>query len=419
MSQINKNRPKLLGMSDSSLRTGFGGILAHILDGASSEYDPYLLGWGFKYEEPIKRGGHTLLPVGTDYYGTDVSGPVLQALQPEIFITTSDTRMIEYLPDLLKHLPNKPTWIYYPVIDGHVWQLDNKETKWPSNWTAFMKQADVVVAMSNFGAKILEANGITPAATIYHGVDTTMFRPLLPEQKENIKTQLGIKGKFVIGGVFKNIVRKNPEKYLQAFCIFRQGKEDKVVLLLHTSPQPAGSGEFDLVQQAVDLGLVVGKDVFFTQQNLPTQLMPQIYNAFDVFWCLGGMESYCVPLAEAMSCGISVVALEGTTFPEILGGTGILSPVPKYEDSHGCHVTYGSYNGVEGLACNPYDVAKKTEQLYQDKALRERIGFKEVERAITCFDWSVVTPQWNALFKKYTVTLNDLPAEWKQALGGT
>lgn len=410
-------KPKILGMTDASSKTGFGGIMHNILNGVSPKYDPYLLGWGFHYEEPIKRGNYTMLPTtGNDYYGRDVLPSILSQLKPDVLLTQADTRMVGWLPEILKNIPSKPTWIYYPVIDGHVWDAENKQTKWPSNWTGFMKQADVVVAMTNFGKKILAENGIE-SETIYHGVDTTLFRPYTEEQREQLRTNFNFKGKFVVGGVFKNIVRKNPEKYLQAFALFRKGKEDKTILVLHTFPQPTGQGEYDLVQQAIDLGLVVGKDVIFTQQGLPTEVMPQLYNSFDAFWMLGGMESFGVPLIEAMACGVPTVALEATTFPEILGGTGLLSPAPVFPDSNKCPVTMGSYNGVEGVICDPYDIAKKTQKLYDDKQLRTNMGFKEVERAIKIFDWSVIKQQWIELLDKHVVSLEQLPDEWKEILG--
>jgi glycosyltransferase involved in cell wall biosynthesis len=115
-----------------------------------------------------------------------------------------------------------------------------------------------------------------------------------------------------------------------------------------------------------------------------------------------------------MACGIPTVALNGTTFPEILADTGILSDVPMYPGSKGTPITYGSYNGVEGLVCNPYDVAKKTETLYEDKQLRERISYKEVERAVTVYDWAIVRKQWVELVKSCIITPEQLPEEWKQ-----
>ncbi len=418
MTEQKTNKSKVLGMTDASSKSGFGRQIDGILNGLAKDFDPYLLGWGFHYEEPIKRGNYTLLPTGNHPCGADVLPYIIQQLKPEVLITQADTRMIDWLPGQLKQMAQKPTWIFYPVVDGHVWNLNCKMDKWPSNWTNIINQADVVVAMTDFGKNILEASGVPKEklTRIYHGVDTTVFRPYLPEEKEQIKANLGLKGKYVVGGVFKNIVRKNPEKYLHAFQIFRQGREDKVALLLHTTPQPSQQGEFDLIQQANDVGLVVGKDVFFSNVGIPGFVMPQIYNAMDTFWALGGMEGFNLPLIEAMGCGIPIVALNGTTHPEILAGSGLLVDVPLYPNGHGCLVTQGSYNGVEGLNCNPYEVAKKTELLYNDKLLREKCSYKEIEQAVTRFDWPIIQSQWCELVKKYVVSESDLPAEWQAVL---
>lgn len=422
------NKTKVMGMTDASLKSGFGIEIDGILRGLSTVYDAYLLGWGFHYEETVKRNGYTLIPTGNHPCGADCLPQVLQQLKPEVLITQADTRMLmgwypngAGLAEMLKGLAQRPTWIFYPVVDGHIWQLDNQQNKWPSNWTNVIKQADVVVTMTDYGKRILEASGVPKEklTRIYHGIDTTLFRPLLPEEKLQIKKNLGIGDKFIVGGVFKNIVRKNPEKYLQAFQIFRQGKEDKVALMLHTNPQPQAAGEFDLAQQAQDIGLTIGKDIFFSTIGIPIQFMPQIYNAMDVFWALGGLESFCVPVAEAMACGIPMVALNGNVYPELTAGSCLLADVPTYPDSHGCPVTQGSYNGVEGLNCNPYEVAKRTEQYYQSKQLREKASYKEIERAVTTFDWPIIQEQWRQLVKKYVVSEEELPQEWQELLQET
>jgi glycosyltransferase involved in cell wall biosynthesis len=409
---------KVLGMTDVSNKTGFGVVMDHILSGMAKTYDTYLLGWGFHYEEPIKKNGYTVLPSGNHPFGGDVLPYILQQLKPEVLITQADTRMIDWLPNVLNQVPNKPTWIFYPVVDGFVWNLNTKMDKWPSNWSNIINQSDHVVAMTDFGKRILESSGVekSKVSRIYHGVDTQMFRPYLPEEKEQIKASLGLQGKYVIGGVFKSITRKNPEKYLHAFQIFRQGREDKVALLLHTPPNPQSGGEFDLVQQATDIGLTVGKDVFFSNTNVPAQIMPQIYNAMDTFWALGGMESFCVPVIEAMSCGTPIVALNGNVYPELTADSALLVDIPKYPGGKDCLITQGSYNGVEGLNVNPYEVAKRTEQLYLDKQLREKCSYKGVEEAITRFDWSIIQPQWLELIKKVNVSVSDLPLEWQNAL---
>lgn len=405
-------KSKIMGMTDHSTKTGFGGVMHNIMMGLGETYDAYLLGWGFHYEEPIKRANYTLLPAGGHPFGADVLGQYLMQVKPEVLVTQNDSRMVDWLPNLLSQVPNKPTWIDYPVIDGWVWDADNRQTKWAGDWTAIMSKADKIVAMTEFGQKILKANGLE-STVIYHGVDTTLFRPFPQEVKENIKTQIGIKGKFVIGGMFKGILRKHPEKYLQAFSLFRKGIEDKVALVLHTSINQSMGGEMNLDRHCADYGLIIGKDVFFTQQNLPTTVIPNIFNAMDVFWALGTMEGFCLPIVEAMSCGLPIVAVNATTFPELLSGTGILSDIPVYSKSKGAPVTFGSYNGIECPVPNPHDIAAKTETLYSDAKLRETLSMMATERACKVFDWNIIKKQWADLIKSCIISVEDLPAEWK------
>jgi glycosyltransferase involved in cell wall biosynthesis len=405
-------KQKIMGMTDHSRKSGFGGQMDGIMSILGEQYESFYLGWGFHHDEPIQRRNYTLLNTGNAPFGEDTLGQYLVQIKPEALLVQADARMVMYIPQLLKQLPNKPAWILYPVIDGYVWGLDGKCDKWPGNWRAVIAQADKVVAMTEFGQKILKANGVE-STVIYHGIDTSLFKPYSPEQKERAKEQLGIKGKFAVGAIFKQIQRKNPEKHLQAFCVFRKGKEDKVVLVLHTAPNRESGGEYDLIEQCADYGLIVGKDVVFVQQNLPTQIMPLIYNAMDVFWALGTMEGFCLPLVEAMSCGIPVVATESSTFPELLGGTGVLSPIPTYEGGGGVPISFGSYNGVECPIPNPYDVAKKTQTLYADQKLREEKGLLETARAIQVFDWSVIKNKWLDVVKNCIINVDDLPQEWK------
>ena len=48
------------------------------------------------------------------------------------------------------------------------------------------------------------------------------------------------------------------------------------------------------------------------------------YAAADVFVCLSEHEGYCVPLLEAMSAGLPIVAFDAGAVPETLGAAGLL-----------------------------------------------------------------------------------------------
>jgi glycosyltransferase involved in cell wall biosynthesis len=423
-------KEKIVYMTDHSTTTGYGVVADNVCKGlAAKGYETYLLGWGFHYEYPIQRNGYTLLPCGGHPFGADMVGQVFNTIKPDVFITQADSRMLggdgdNWLYNIYTQSQHKPKMLMYPVVDGNVWDVENKQTKWPSHWTQFMKQFDGIVGMTKFGQTILKDNGIN-AGCVYHGIDSGVFKPFPQEAKNNIKKQMGFEGKFVIGAVFKNMQRKNPEKYLQILRIIKkkleaQGKDKDVVLFMHTNPNVGNQGEFNIILQANDYGLKVGEDIKFGQFGIPHNQMPVIYNAMDCFLTLGGMEGFNLPLIEAMACGIPVIASNCTTHPELLGDTGLLVNGATFKGLEGdVPATYGSYSGVECFIPDPYDASKKVLRLFTDPSLRERLSFETSTRAIRTFDWKVVVDAWEQEIKKYIFDPNSLPAEWKEAWEAT
>jgi glycosyltransferase involved in cell wall biosynthesis len=410
-------------MSDASLNTGFGKVLHNIAYGLSeSGLETFFIGWGFKYESSIPRTNYTLLPCGNDPFGQDVLPYYIQQIKPEVLIVQSDTRMTAYIPQMLKQLPVKPTFVHYVVVDGSTWQIDGKD-HWPINWSQIIKGADKVVAMSKYGQQVLKSVGID-SEVIYHGVDTTQFLPVSPEQRKSLKKQVGLgEDKFVFLGVFKSMQRKNPEKYLQAFKIFLESKEltqaekDNCVLVLHTQPQPQQGGEYDLVEQCVDCGLQPGKNVIFSAQGVPVDRMQLIYQTADVFMHLGTMEGFGIPILEAMSCGLPIIGVDSCTMPELIGDCGILSEVPRYKNNQ--KIKYGSFNGVEAELVDPWDVAKQMLKLYKSEALRKELGTKATEKAVREFDWTLIRKQWVEYVGKLVLKAEDVPAEWARLMEET
>jgi glycosyltransferase involved in cell wall biosynthesis len=357
-----------------------------------------------------------LLPVSNDSFGADCLGFYLNTLKPEVFLVQSDTRMTAYIPQLLKQLPSKPVFVHYVVIDGSIFDIEGRDNKWPKNWSNIIKEANKVVTMTKYGEDILRNMGIE-ADTIYHGVDTTKFIPISEEHKRGIQKQIGIgENVFSFGGVFKNMQRKNPEKYLHAFKIFLESKElnqndrDRCRLVLHTNPQPAQGGEYDLMEQADSCGLQVGKNVFFSNLQVPPEQMQLVYESMDVFLHLGTMEGFGLPIIEAMSCGLPCIGIDSCTMPELFGDTALLCETPKYKNGH--KITYGSFNGVEAEIVDPWEVAKKMVQLYKSESLRKELGMKATERAIKTFDWSIINKQWADYMNDLVVKEADIPAEW-------
>jgi glycosyltransferase involved in cell wall biosynthesis len=400
--------------SEASSKSGFGQCARNISRGlGKAGFDTFLLGWGYRIDEVLNMDGYKIIPFG-DHPPSQNSPATLAGIynqfQPvDAIITQWDSRMgIDWW-----HLVKRPcSWINYPVIDGFVWDAENTQSKWASNWVEFMKGADKTVAMSEFGAKILKANGID-ATPIPHGVDTGFFIPLNEEQKKQVRQGANIpEDAIVVGDVFKNMMRKLPDKFFQTLVLARK-KNPKIVGLIHST---INMGEFNLPLFAKDYGLTSGKDIFFSQSDLDYGRMPMVYGAMDMFYHPGGIgEGFGLPVTEAMSCGIPVIAPKATTMPEILdnGNAGVLTSIVKYPKTN-VPVSFSSFNLIEFVMPNIFDAAEEILRLANDKQLRQDIGFKGRVRASTIYDWSAVLPQWIKVVKD--VISPELPAEWQSLL---
>src|SRR5262249_54986655 len=64
-------------------------------------------------------------------------------------------------------------------------------------------------------------------------------------------------------------------------------------------------------------------EVVFTGHGDDDELIA-CYGVADLFLCLSEHEGYCVPLVEAMSFGVAVLACGGGAVAETLGGGGVL-----------------------------------------------------------------------------------------------
>jgi glycosyltransferase involved in cell wall biosynthesis len=71
---------------------------------------------------------------------------------------------------------------------------------------------------------------------------------------------------------------------------------------------------------ASELGVADG--VIFAGQ-VPDEELPAHYHLADVFVTASIHEGFCIPVVEAMACGVPVVAAHTTALPETIGTAGL------------------------------------------------------------------------------------------------
>ena len=152
-----------------------------------------------------------------------------------------------------------------------------------------LKKMDVSVAMSKFAKDQVKELYNINSHYIPHAVETEVYKPLSPQEREQLKIKYGLKDKFVIGTVARNQGRKMLDRGLKAFAKIKD-KMPNAVLLMHTDKfDPAGYFNFDalinklkLQNRVIFTGTRYFKGFNYTQMN-------ELYNLMDVFFlCTSG-----------------------------------------------------------------------------------------------------------------------------------
>ena len=183
---------------------------------------------------------------------------------------------------------------------------------------------DYLLVVSNFWEEELSKKYSLIPGRITNGVDLNKFYNLNTEgkTKEISKRKFsagGCKTVLTIGGIEP---RKNSILTLRAFGLVKQHfmkKGERAIWLL-------GGGEtlFDyrdyreqFFSEMQKLGLKEDEDVFILG-NIPDDLMPDLYNAGDVFVFPSLKEGWGLVVLEAMACDVPVVASDIEPLKEFL-----------------------------------------------------------------------------------------------------
>ena len=168
-------------------------------------------------------------------------------------------------------------------------------------------KADTITAVSNFTANLAKRDlqlGGKRIRVIYNGIDHTLFvPPKLPQSKKNKNIHVLFSG---------NVTRRKGAMWLRPiaerlnkdiFVHYTSGLQNSKNLLNHPKLNCLGS--------------------------IPYQQMPALYQEADILLFPTVREGFGLAAAEAMSCGLPVVATDCSSLPELIdnGKGGFLCPI--------------------------------------------------------------------------------------------
>lgn len=162
---------------------------------------------------------------------------------------------------------------------------------------------------------------------------------------------------------------KKQEDVIRAFAYYKHNISSKARLILAGNPKAVPSYFDDLVAYTESLSL---SDVIFTGHITFAQML-SCYRAADVFVCMSEHEGFCVPLLEAMTFDVPVLALDRAAVGETMGDSGVVL------DSNDSVL-----------------VARVMERMVKDEAWREEIIAAQQKR-LTYFQESSVKERFAAV----------------------
>lgn len=377
---------KILVLSDSAHgMTGFGqqtrGVMNYLH--STGKFEVVHIAWNYS-QQPFKKIvfdddeeiNFKTIPGGRDNYARDILQDTIRNEQPDIVWVLLDTFMLYPWVLNIDFTPAK-TVFYYPSDGGY----------FPLNCEQVLRKFDYPVAMARFGQKQVKKLHNIDAHHIPHGVKTDLFKPFSEEEKKKWRKHWKVDGKFIVGVVARNQPRKNNQALLRSFAKFAEGKDD-VLLCLHMDmfDPVANTNLWELVKRYKLENKVQATGIKWFS-GFTNDEMAALYNVFDIFLLTTTGEGFGVPLIEALSCGIPIVATDYTTTPEI---------VLENNAGLGCKVAAevtGNWNVDRGFVdCD--DVAEKLERLYEDAKMRKKMGENGRKAAVEEYEWAVQHKRW-------------------------
>lgn len=345
-------------------------------------------------------------------YFADILSSHLKKTNSDIFLIVLDTFMLHGDPRNpqngwflnIDHSPAKAIFFYPSDGGGGL----------PFGCDLILKKCESAIAYSKFAQKQVKDYYGLDTEYIPLGTQSTRFYRYPDEQRDKLRKDWGLHGKFVVGVVARNQPRKFLDRTIKAFQLVAKKRED-AVLLLHTDPNDAASA-FNLPFLIKKYGLE--NRVAFTGMNAINSFdwdkMRDVYNLMDCFFLSTSGEGWGIPLVEAMSTEVPVVATNYTTTQEIivdhkagfgakLAGTDDVNQFDYNMKDYDILVANGTLTGtweVERGFCDIYDAAEKIIKLAEIPTLAREMGKNGRKAVLEEYDQPIVDKKWEELMLK-------------------
>ena len=297
-----------------------------------------------------------------------------------------------------------PVLNYVPIEGGGL----------PADWKLIWEHV-TPVAMSAFGQAQLETLTGKPVALAHHGVSDA-FRPLSPADpgifrgkpvtsRDGAKEAIGYRGRRIILRTDRFITRKNYPAWFRVLRPILATRPD-LIALAHTVPlDDQGQGNiWQLISReagARTIGIGQSGDAIWehpqfrltgwhnSYTGLTDDELRVLYCAADLLVSPTMAEGFGLTLAEAMGCGVPVVATDYSAVSEVVGPGGVLVPIERLFTNPYAH---------EWALVDEPAMTRAVEALIDKPARRRSLG-EAGRRHVGQFTWAATAAIFDGLLR--------------------
>jgi glycosyltransferase involved in cell wall biosynthesis len=233
------------------------------------------------------------------------------------------------------------------------------------------REAAAVVANSGGLRELAQRFYDLPMGVIHNGIDPDLFHPVPPADPAR-------EADLQILCVSRLLERKGIHHLIEALSRARD---------LDLRLDIAGEGNYEAHLKSLTDALGLADRVRFLGY-VPNNDLPTLYSRYDLFALPSLTESFGIVFAEAMACGLPVLATTVGGIPEVVR------------------------NGVDGILVPPGDVdalASSLRDLARDRGRLREMGRAGLERITTQFTWTAVARAYEEVYRTALSSAQSLP----------
>jgi glycosyltransferase involved in cell wall biosynthesis len=285
----------------------------------------------------LDRGADVRVFVESDHRLHPAVRPYCRVLpQPELsgaagrFLASADLVLVEYGQNyqLLELLPllaggkGRILFDYHGVTPAEYWGVHNREAvEAGAQQRGLVWCADAAVAHSRFTCEELQKATHFPVERLFrlaHPVHPAHFGPGKPRQ--TLASSLGLKEAFLLLFVGRLAPNKRLPVLIEAVARLRDVRPAVHAVVIGDAGDVYETEARRCRDLAAQLGVV---ERVHWLGRVDDDHLRDAYRSADALVIPSRHEGFCIPVAEAMACGLPVIAARAAALPETVGSAGL------------------------------------------------------------------------------------------------